>query len=36
MYPTGEQSLNAANLNEAVQRQSGGLDLITPVWWHVK
>jgi hypothetical protein len=36
MYPTGEQSLNAANLNEAVQRQSGGLDLITPVWWQVK
>jgi hypothetical protein len=36
MYPEGEQSLNSANLDQAVQRQSGGLDLLTPVWWDVK
>lgn len=32
-YPDSEQSLNRANLNEATQRQGGGLDLVTPVWW---
>ncbi len=32
MYPDGEQSLTATILNAAVQRQSGGLDLTTPVW----
>jgi hypothetical protein len=32
-YPDLEQSLNATNLNEAVTRQGGGKDLITPVWW---
>jgi hypothetical protein len=35
MYPGGEQSLNAANLQEAVARQGGGLDLVTPLWWDV-
>jgi hypothetical protein len=34
MYPDLEQSLNASNLNAAVQRQGGGLDLTTPVWWQ--
>jgi hypothetical protein len=34
MYPDLEQSLNAANLDEAVGRQGGGLDLTTPVWWQ--
>jgi Starch-binding associating with outer membrane len=33
-YPDLEQSLNKANLNEAVSRQGGGLDLVTPVWWQ--
>jgi hypothetical protein len=32
-YPDSEQSLNAANLNAAVQRQGGGLGIVTPVWW---
>ncbi len=32
-YPAGEQSLNAANLDAAVQRQGGGRDLVTPLWW---
>jgi len=35
MYPALEQSLNSANLNAAVSRQGGGLDLVTPVWWHM-
>ncbi|MGH7502631.1 MAG: SusD/RagB family nutrient-binding outer membrane lipoprotein [Longimicrobiales bacterium] len=34
-YPGLEQSLNAANLSDAVNRQGGGLDLVTPVWWQV-
>lgn len=34
-YPADEQSLNAVNLNAAVQRQGGGLDLVTLVWWDV-
>lgn len=34
-YPDLEQSLNSANLSEAVSRQGGGLDLVTPVWWDV-
>lgn len=32
-YPDLEQSLNATNLSQALSRQGGGLDLITPVWW---
>jgi hypothetical protein len=32
-YPGSEQSFNGVNLQAAVARQSGGLDLITPVWW---
>ncbi len=32
-YPALEQSLNAANLDAAVARQGGGLDLVTRVWW---
>jgi hypothetical protein len=34
-YPDSEQSLNAENLNAAVSRQGGGLDLVTTVWWDV-
>jgi Starch-binding associating with outer membrane len=34
MYPDLEQSLNKANLDAAVARQNGGLDLVTPVWWQ--
>ncbi len=34
-YPDTEQSLNKANLDAAVARQGGGLDLVTPVWWDV-
>lgn len=34
-YPAGEQSLNATNLQAAVTRQGGGLDLVTPLWWDV-
>jgi hypothetical protein len=34
-YPSSEQSLNKENLDAAVSRQGGGLDLITPVWWDV-
>jgi hypothetical protein len=34
-YPSLEQSLNAANLNEALSRQGGGRDLVTPVWWQM-
>lgn len=33
-YADLEQSLNAANLAAAVQRQGGGNDLTTPVWWQ--
>jgi hypothetical protein len=33
-YPGGEQSLNKANLDAAITRQGGGLDLVTPVWWQ--
>jgi len=33
IYPDNEQSLNKTNLMEAVSRQGGGLDLVTPVWW---
>ena len=32
-YPDLEQSLNSTNLNAALARQGGGLDLVTPVWW---
>jgi len=32
-YPDSEQSLNKSNLDAAVARQGGGLDLITRVWW---
>jgi hypothetical protein len=32
-YPSGEQSYNSTNLAAAVQRQGGGNDLITPLWW---
>ena len=32
-YPDSEQSLNSANMNAAITRQGGGLELITPVWW---
>jgi hypothetical protein len=32
-YPSGEQSFNSANLSSAVQRQGGGNDLVTPLWW---
>ncbi len=34
-YPDSEQSLNSSNLDAAMARQGGGLDLITPVWWDV-
>ena len=34
-YPDSEQSLNNANLDAAVARQGGGLDLVTPVWWDI-
>jgi hypothetical protein len=34
-YPAGEQSLNSVNLNAAVTRQGGGLDLVTTVWWDI-
>ncbi len=34
-YPDSEQSLNHTNMSAAVQRQGGGLDLITPVWWDI-
>jgi hypothetical protein len=33
-YPSGEQSLNKTNLDAAIARQGGGLDLVTPVWWQ--
>ena len=32
-YPSGEQSFNSVNLNSALSRQGGGLDLVTPMWW---
>jgi hypothetical protein len=32
-YPGAEQSFNLANLMEAVGRQGGGQDLVTPMWW---
>ena len=35
-YPAGEQSLNKANLDAAVQRQGGGLNLLTRIWWDVQ
>jgi len=34
-YPDSEQSLNHSNLNAAISRQGGGLDLVTTVWWDV-
>ncbi len=34
-YPSNEQSLNNASLMAAVQRQGGGLSLVTPMWWDV-
>jgi len=34
-YPDTEQSLNKSNLEAAISRQGGGLDLVTPVWWDV-
>jgi hypothetical protein len=33
-YPDTEQSLNSANLSAAVSNQGGGLDLVTPLWFH--
>ena len=35
-YPDSEQSLNRANLETAISRQGGGLELTAPVWWDVK
>ena len=35
-YPGSEQSLNSTNLAAAVQRQGGGNDVVTRVWWDVK
>jgi hypothetical protein len=32
-YPDEEQSYNSTNLQQAIGRQGGGLDLTTPVWW---
>lgn len=32
-YPSSEQSVNNANLQEAVARQGGGLNFNQPVWW---
>jgi len=32
-YPSLEQSLNNENLQAAVSRQGGGLDLVTKLWW---
>jgi hypothetical protein len=32
-YPDTEQSLNKANLDAAISRQGGGLELTTKVWW---
>jgi hypothetical protein len=34
-YPDSEQSLNSSNLDAAISRQGGGLDVVTPVWWDV-
>jgi hypothetical protein len=34
-YPDTEQSLNKTNLDAAIARQGGGLDLVTPVWWDI-
>ena len=34
-YPDSEQSLNSSNLDAAIARQGGGLDVVTPVWWDV-
>lgn len=37
-YPAGEQSLNASNLNAAVQRQASqgdALTLVGRVWWDI-
>jgi hypothetical protein len=34
-YPDSEQSLNLDNLQAALSRQGGGLDLTTPVWWDM-
>lgn len=35
-YPESEQSQNGANLQAAVDRQGGGLGLVTRVWWDVR
>jgi hypothetical protein len=35
IYPANEQSLNKDHLMAAVDRQGGGLDLVTPMWWQV-
>ncbi|MEJ2503637.1 MAG: SusD/RagB family nutrient-binding outer membrane lipoprotein [Gemmatimonadota bacterium] len=35
-YPDSELSLNEANLLTAVERQGGGRDLTSPVWWDVE
>lgn len=35
-YPALEQSLNAANLQAALDRQGESVNLVTPVWWDVK
>ena len=34
-YPDSEQALNKANMDAAIARQGGGLDLVTLVWWDV-
>ena len=34
IYPDSEQSLNSENLQTALDRQNGGLDLVTPLWWE--
>ncbi|NLP57085.1 SusD/RagB family nutrient-binding outer membrane lipoprotein [Lutibacter sp. B1] len=33
-YPSEEQSLNADNYNEAVNRMNGGDEITTKVWWE--
>jgi hypothetical protein len=33
-YPDSEQTFNNANLQAALSRQGGGLDLVTPLWFH--
>ena len=35
-YPVEEQTKNAANWKEAVDRMGGADDWTTPVWWDVQ